>query len=63
MSETFIRETTAPTATSGLQQLAASTYVATTAEALNNWHQNHANRWYTEERIGIMLPANMLDNT
>lgn len=48
MSETSIREATAPDATSGLQQLAASTYVATTAEALNNWHQNHANRWYTD---------------
>jgi hypothetical protein len=46
MSETSLREITAPDAPSDLQQLPAPTYVATTVEALNNRHQNHANRWY-----------------
>jgi len=46
MSETRLSEPPVPVSSSAAQPVSGSTYVATAAEALKNWQQNRANRWY-----------------
>jgi GSCFA family len=46
MSETRLSEPPVPVSSSPAPPVSGSTYVATAAEALKNWQQNRANRWY-----------------
>jgi hypothetical protein len=46
MSETYLSETIGHNSTIDRKQLPESSYVATAAEALKNWHENPTARWY-----------------
>ena len=58
MSETSLREITAPDSTSDLRHLPASTYTATTAKALEDWHQNPTGGWYKDGADSIDVTGN-----
>src|SRR5438046_1459206 len=49
MSEACVSEVTAPETSSVSSQMSTSTYFATASEALRNYDQNCANRWYKDE--------------
>ncbi len=49
MSEACVSEVTAPETSSVSSQMSTSTYFATGSEALRNYEQNCANRWYKDE--------------
>jgi len=48
MSETCISEQAAPVSSNTAPPSVRSVYVATAAEAVKNWQQNRANRWYKD---------------
>jgi GSCFA family protein len=48
MSDVCISEQTAPLSSKIASASLRSIYVATAAEAVKNWHQNSANRWYKD---------------